>query len=165
MSEPSLEREFERYSGMQRLNAFLGIEIDMEAEISGAIRAIATSIDLVQRANQLAQKTKNVELIEAIAELRVELSQAKIAAANTNERIASLLMENQQLREELAATKPEEKLVIKDGLYYASSGDGPFCTGCHDNNRKTIRVVELTGHFRVLGAYKCPICGTVYGKG
>ena len=167
MSDEPLKRQFELYAGIHRLNAFFGIEIDMEAEISGAIRAIATSIDLVQKAAQLAGKTRNVELIEAIADLRMELSQAKIAAANANERIADLLQENQKLEKRLVAIQvsEEKKLVIGvDGLYYTPEGEGPFCTGCYDNKGKTIRVTKQTGAFRRMGEYRCPVCGHMYGR-
>ena len=167
MSDKPLERQFEIYAGIHRLNAFFGIEIDMEAEISGAIRAIATSIELVQKAAQLAGKTRNVELIEAITDLRMELSQAKIAAANANERIADLLQENQKLEKRLVAIQvsEEKKLVIGvDGLYYTPEGEGPFCTGCYDNKGKTIRVTKQTGAFRRMGEYRCPVCGHMYGR-
>ncbi len=151
----TFEREFERYAGIHRLNAFFRIEIDMEAEISGAIMAIARSIELVQKAAQLAGKTKNVEVIEAIADLRVELSQAKIAAANANERIAELTSENQSLKEELTALQApngEELIAGENGLYYKEGEKTPFCGNCYLSGKRELMSQSII-------YWKCWKCG------
>lgn len=160
-----LEEEFERYAGIHKLNAFFGIEIDMEVEISGAVRSISTSIDLIQKIIQLAQKTKNAELCEAIADLRVELSQAKIAIANANDRIVELMAENQQLKEKLYPR--EEPLILgNDGLYYTEEGDGGFCPNCYVSEGLRIKLTQagLGTAFGGVGlsTQKCPHCLNLY---
>lgn len=74
-----LEKEFEQYAGIHKLNACLGIEIDLEVGTTDLTKTVKTAIDLVQKAAELASKTRDTELIEAIADLRVELAKVKIA--------------------------------------------------------------------------------------
>ncbi len=54
--------------------------------------------------------------------------------------IADLTSENRELKERLAI---KESLIFKDNAYWIEKDnkkDGPFCTCCWDNDKKTIRM-------------------------
>lgn len=132
----------------------------MEAEISGAIRSVAAAGSLVQQAFDIAKKTRNAELCDIIADLRVELSQVKIATANANEQIVMLLNEKQALKKENETIKseneklkqPSEMEYRKNG-YYDQEGKGPFCPRCWEGKQTRNRLSKIGP------LLKCDPCG------
>jgi hypothetical protein len=58
----------------------------------------------------------------------------------------------------------EEAVVVQNGLYYKESGDGPFCTGCHDTKREMVRLVKQAKPFAVFGEFMCPSCKEYYNS-
>lgn len=137
----------------------------MEAEISAALRSVSSAIDIGKKLVDLAYKTKNSELILAIAELNLELANSKLSLANSITEIAQLKTDNEALKTKIQKLKERttEKLVLKKGLYYTESDDGPFCTACYDSNQKKIRVAEMPSVMRTLGSHKCPVCNATFG--
>lgn len=168
MSESSLEQEFEQFAALVRALEKTS-EGDVASEIFQAIAASRTAVDglktLATYANEVKDVSKRGEFMKIIGELSLELAETQI-------RLAEKIRESDGFREQIINLQkeienlknPDTKLVIKNKLYYTPNGDGPFCTGCYDSNRKTIRVIELTGDFRDFGAYRCPICNNVYGE-
>jgi len=165
----NLEEEFEFYAFSTHVENRL--EEFMQAETALALRSISASIDLVKRLVDIGEKSKNSELILAIANLNLELSNAKLALAGSIGEMAELKAEsselkaeNRELKEKIREleTQPQEKLLLKNGLYYKEDGDGAFCTACYDDNRKKIRVVEMARAVSSAGKYRCPVCKTFY---
>ncbi len=57
-------------------------------------------------------------------------------------------------------------VVVKNGVYWKQDGDGPFCTACHDTDKRFIRLAEFTGAFTEFGRWNCPVCKAHFsGKG
>lgn len=55
------------------------------------------------------------------------------------------------------------EVVVRQGVYWTTDGDGPFCTACYDTTQRRIRLTELTGHFTAFGKWKCNVCKANYG--
>lgn len=159
------EMEFGCYSAIVCIEETLQeIESIMAADLSVAVRTVSSGIDALKKLTDLAVKTQNIELQEGILELRSQLLEIKESLLEVKEENFNLREENKGLKQKVVEleTQTQGKLILKESVYYTESGDGPFCTGCFDNNQKMIRVSELSGNFRLLGKYKCPVCGAKY---
>jgi hypothetical protein len=142
----------------------------MGAEIFQSVSAGKAAIDglklLAQYADEVKDVSKRGEFMRIIGELSLELAETQI-------KLSGHIRENDELKEQLGTLQkkietlenPNSTLTIKDGVYYNSESDGPFCTGCYDSKKKTIRLSELPSVMRVLGKYQCPICNVYYGQG
>lgn len=166
--ENSLEQEFERYAAVLRAIEDT-TESKMASELFQAIAASKNVVDglktLSAYANEIKDVTKRGEFMKVIGELSLELAETQIKLAEQLREVDALKQQVSQLEKENKKLRdPEETLHIKNGLYYKPDDDGPFCTACYDKDRKSIRVTALSGDFRFLGEYKCPVCNTVYGK-
>jgi hypothetical protein len=167
MSNEPLEQEFERYAVL--LKAIERASAKMPAELAQAITAIKNAVDGVNLLKKYAEGVQDTqkrgELMRAIGELSIELGNAQIQLAQQLTANYELVREVERLQKENEELKnPQTKLTFKNGLYYREDNDGPFCTGCYDSKDKVVRVTELTGAFRSLGKYKCPVCSSVYGQ-
>ncbi len=74
-----------------------------------------------------------------------------------------LMEENRRLKEEINSIKENyklgKKLVIEKSAYWEINGNeknGPFCSGCWDNNNKLIRIQKKPTAVRI---NICPVCG------
>jgi regulator of replication initiation timing len=136
----------------------------MSGDLSGAVRTVTTGIDALKKLTDLAVKSQNIELQEGILGLRSQLLEIKESLLEAKEQNFDLREENKELKQKILEleTQTEEKTIVKEGVYYAESGDGPFCTGCFDSNKKKIRVSTLSDGFEALGKYQCPTCKAVY---
>jgi hypothetical protein len=138
------------------------------SEVFQAISAGKAAIDglksLAQYADEVKDVSKRGEFMRIIGELSIELAETQV-------KLADRITENHELKSQVVTLQkkietlenPNSTLTIKDGVYYTSENDGPFCTGCYDSNKKTIRLSELPRAMRVLGKYTCPICEAKYG--
>ena len=117
---------------------------------------ITSVISLVGKAKTLADQLKNLELKEVIVDLQGKLLDLK-------EEINQLREENARLTEELKRASAPPEVTLKEGMYYKGD-DGPFCTACHDNNGKLIRLVEANHpERRMMGIRrKCPVCEATF---
>ena len=161
------EREFECYSAIVCIEETLReIESIMAVDFSVALRTVSSGIDTLKKLTDLAVKSQNIELQEGIIEYRVQLLEIKESLLEAKEDNLNLREENKLLKQKVVEleTQTQEKLTIKEGVYYTESGDGPFCTGCYDNKGKLIRVTELTNALMAMGKYKCPICKSYSGR-
>jgi hypothetical protein len=142
----------------------------MASEIFQAIGAGKAAIDglklLAQYADDVKDVTKRGEFMRIIGELSLELAETQV-------RLSGHIRENDELKEQVlnlqkeveALKNPDATLAIKDGLYYTSEGDGPFCTCCYDSDRKTIRLADMPAVMDMLGKYECPKCKSRYAGG
>jgi hypothetical protein len=137
----------------------------MGAEIFQAISATKATIDGLKSLSQYAEEVKDItkrgEFMNIIGDLKIQLGETQI-------RVSDYIRENGELKEQVATLQkkietlenPDSKLIIKDGLYYTSEGDGPFCTCCYDSDQKIIRLSALGES----GLHECPKCKYKYGR-
>ena len=160
------EREFEIFASVIRsLERTTGG--DMASELFQAISAGKSVVDGLKTLATYAEEVKDIgkrgEFMRIIGELSIDLAETQIKLAEKLAEASELKEQVNTLQQEIKRLKnPETKMIIKDGLYYGPDNDGPFCTGCYDNNQKTIRVVKRSGNFLRLGMYKCPVCHNSY---
>ncbi len=103
-----------------------------------------------------ARRARLAELITENSQLKEQLKQA----ASTE---AELAKENKQLKEQLQqAADANIKLVVKNGRYFRTDGDGPFCLACYDNAQKLVRLSEMPPAFRSFGNWHCADCEANY---
>lgn len=94
----SLEKEFEEYAILVLDREEQG---EMIEEMIAVAKGLSTSANLVGKAMSLAERTKNVELIEAIVDLRGELAKAKLDLTKATEKIGEVEKENQDLKKRI----------------------------------------------------------------
>lgn len=86
------------------------------------------------------------------------------ALRESNERLQEevnrLKIENESMRKSV----PSKDVVLKDGIYYTQSGDGPFCTGCYDVKRQLVRLTRVPRSLETFGKFKCPSCKEFYAS-
>ena len=122
-------------------------------DIVGAISAINNSWTLMTKLREATKNLEQSEIKNLVADLSNELADAKFKIADLKNEVAALQEENARLK------KGDSEVMILKGLYYKrSTGDGPFCTGCHDKEKKFIRVVELPDIMQHVAKWKCPVC-------
>jgi len=160
------EREFEIFRAVIDIeDLFSELETLMAINLGEMTRTVSTGIDAIKKLTDLAIQSKNIELQEGLIGLREQLITIKESLLEAREENLSLKEENSLLKKKLESLEnPKAKLIVRDGVYYGSNDDGPFCTGCYDNNNKLIRVTELTNAFMQMGKYKCPICNSYSGR-
>jgi regulator of replication initiation timing len=167
----SYEQEFELYTAVAQIQEALDeLSILMTTDITTAIRGVSSGIDAVKKLADLAIKTQNIELREGILNLREQLLEAKDALLDAKEQVsdykeenATLKAENTKLKQELEKGQGKEPHVyVMNGLYYTQDNDGPFCTGCYDSKKQTIRVVDSPSAVHGIGKYMCPVCKITY---
>jgi chromosome segregation ATPase len=163
------EDEFQLYGAVAQITVVLN-ELNelMSTDITAAVRGVSASIDAVKKLADLAVKSQNLELREGILNLREQLLEAKDALLDAKQELsackeenAALKAENTKLRQELEVIPSQaNEIVYRDGAYFKNNAegrpvDGPFCTGCYDNNKKLIRLNQPIMGTRIL---ICPVC-------
>lgn len=117
--------------------------------------AIDNAIALVQRLREISRSAKEAEIRNVIADLSIELADAK-------GHIATLKLENTRLNEEkrelearLLDTKPKPE--VKWGCYRFEGEDNLYCPACYDTKgvkHLATRVSDAKGIRR-----RCVVCG------
>ncbi|MFA6551915.1 MAG: hypothetical protein WCT19_00245 [Candidatus Paceibacterota bacterium] len=95
---------------------------------------------VLQEAGKIPQYQQILEVQEKLLEMQ--------------NRISELDKENKDLKEKL---KIQESLNFESNAYWIKNGerkDGPFCSCCWDDDRKTIRMQPTYSH----AYYSCPKC-------
>jgi len=94
------------------------------------------------------QKLKLAELIETLANIKMEIADVKSTLLEKDEEIL-------KLKEEL---KLKEDLIYEQPYYWIKkedSKDGPYCQNCYDFNKSLIRLQELgTGFWECFSCTK-----------
>lgn len=127
------------------------------------ITAGKSALDGIKLLNQYAEEIKDTqkrgEFMRIIGQLSIELAETQMRLAEQIQESIGNKQKIKTLEEEIEKLKnPASKVFLKDGLYYKENGDGGFCTGCYDNNKKLIRVIEPLAGFKM---HQCPVCKTV----
>jgi len=125
------------------------------------ISSISTAITIAKRLKEISKNVEDAEFKNLLADLSLELADTKL-------RLSEIVVEVSELKEENAKLKHSKgigaELEFKNGLYYTTGGDGPFCPGCYDSSGKIIRTPEQSGPSRTFGQFMCPSCGNFYNK-
>ena len=72
-----------------------------------------------------------------------------------------MMEENRTLKDEVRSLKEQlqtkAKLTFKNNVYYIVEEDvseeGPYCSACHDTDRKLVRLHKIQA-----GGYRCEVC-------
>ena len=115
--------------------------------LATAGKAVSLTKDLVT----LSKTIENAELQHAIANLTLELADLKL-------QLAELITENADLKQQMNAKADAEELTFRDGLYYRTDDEHPFCPGCYDADRRTVRLTKQGAFGSTFGTFKCPSC-------
>ena len=98
-----LELEFQRYSNLflfaKVLNTF---NPDMD-DLSLALKSASTITDMIKKAANAADAIKNADLVEAIANLKLESAKLKSTLASAEVRILEIEQENNALKAKIKA--------------------------------------------------------------
>ena len=102
------------------------------------------------------QKLKLAELIEALADIKMETADIKSLIIDKDEKIQ--LLENQlKLKNDLVYEAPYYWMINSD-----EGKEGPFCQNCYDTDGKLIRLQK----FGFNDQWKCYHCKSLFkGKG
>lgn len=125
------------------------IALNIAKELKGATSAIKDA----------EVKLKIAELLEAMAEVKVQLVEAQDENLNLKQKIKEL---------EVALARQDE-VVFRDGYYFIAEPqedkpEGPFCPNCYSSGNALSLLTEVTGTFRRFGKYECPACDKKFGK-
>jgi hypothetical protein len=104
------------------------------ADIQHGIQAVTATLTTLQKAAEIAKRTKTTEISEILTDLRGEIVDTKNLLIDTKAELVALKEENLDLKEKIKKAE-RQKLEIelvqsKDGLYYKADGGGPFCEFC-----------------------------------
>jgi regulator of replication initiation timing len=160
--ENSLEQEFECYAAVVVIEqTFQEIYELMGLDLGSAITTASSAIDVVKKLTELAGKTQNIELQEGAIELRTQILEIKEALLKAKEENYELREENTLFKEKITRLETITDIpTFKNGAYYKSDEDGPYCTGCYDQDRKLIRLAPPT--VKSVPICLCPKCKTIY---
>ena len=162
------ENEFEVFASVIRsLERDAGDDMASELfQAIGTAKAVADGLKtLISYADEIKDIGKHGEFMRVIGQLKSDLAESQAGLSKKTREVDELSEQVNTLKKEVESLKnPDTKLTIRGGLYYGSDNDGPFCTGCYDSNRKTIRVTKVASDFLVLGTHKCPICKNYAGN-
>jgi len=123
-----------------------------------AIAAVSSAIGIAKRLKEISKNVADAEFKNLLADLSLELAEVKL-------KLADFMEENVQLRNELTdlkKQKDEGTPVVKNGVYYKTNGDGPFCTACFDKDGKYMRLKKESDDFPEMGTHSCPVCNQWY---
>jgi hypothetical protein len=159
--ENSLEKEFQRYADLISKQAKEKMDNPLQAFTAGK-----NAIDAIRLLNDYAQDIKDIskrgEFMRIIGELSIELGETKMRLGGAIEEIEGLKKEIEKLKDPTLRLMFDAKL----GLYFENDGStdrsSPFCNGCYDKDKKTIRLSRMPVMMETLGKYKCPVCNAIY---
>lgn len=122
--------------------------------------AVGKAIGVSKSLMEIAQRIKNAELLNLIADLNGALADAKME-------IVDLRQENHALRQEVDGLRgskiQEDRLEIKGGKYFIKNpvdGEyaGPFCAACFAKTGKLIPHKTLFQEYASSAKWECPSC-------
>lgn len=107
--------------------------------------------DTIQMGLKIAEKFKDLELKEIILNLKTRILELEEEKLN-------LKTETHELKQKLE-DKNKYNLIFKNNSYWntqKNGEEGPFCSACWDNNKKTIRLKKYGD------VHQCPVCKNIY---
>jgi len=99
----------------------------------------------------IGRAINNFELNKKLMELQQELMQFQEENRTLKDRVREL--EDQRDR--------DGDVKWENDAYWEQKGtvwDGPFCSGCYDNERRLIRLTKLEDAFQAIATHQCPVC-------
>jgi hypothetical protein len=134
--------------------------------ISAGISSIKVAIDIAKELKGATAAIKDAEVKLKIAELLEAMAEVKIQLVDAQDENLEL---KQTIKELEAALARQDEVVFRDGYYYLaeqqdSKPEGPFCSNCYSSTNRLSLLTEVTGTFRRFGKYECPSCEQRFGK-
>ena len=173
MNHEDLEDEFKYYSvknlvekTLQEIQESMGLtDID-----TGALgRNFNNVMDAINKATDIAIKTKNADLSNSLADLKNQIADIKLTLADRKDEIVAFREENFELREENKKLKEQlikpQELILRGELYYKPNENRPFCPFCYELKDKQTHLLKEMGRQqqKVCAAkYICSVCKNVY---
>ena len=116
------------------------------------ISPINNSLSLLSRLREISKNVSEAEFKNILADLSLELADAKLAAATLKEQIYELEEEISHFK---AHKQPSVKPDIKCGCYYFEGDESRlYCTACYDSKGAMSFTSKGAGMYRV-----CNVCG------
>lgn len=114
------------------------------------------AIDIAKKLSALSKKVQDVEFSTMLADLSMQLVDAKTEMLGMKDQINKLTQENKDLKERLEA-KEQGKPIFDNGVYKFEGDDGVYCPSCFDSKQRKIRLNKVPPGFDV--RYECNSCG------
>ena len=125
------------------------------------ISIITSALSTVKSLMDINKKINNAKFASLLSDLSIELAEVK-------SQLASMIIENTNLKNELLKIQNKEmdstEMKFENGFYYSKSGDGPFCTACWDVKKDKIRLKKVAQDFVFAGDFECPACHNLFSK-
>lgn len=126
-----------------------------------AMTAISEALSVAGRLRAINKKIGDAEFSALLADLQLELSEAKA-------RIADLLIENSDLRTQLSDGQKAAAIAVQmtfDGQVYRKESDpSAYCPTCFDSDGKAIRLNALAPPLNQVAEYSCGKCGSAISR-
>ena len=117
------------------------------ADIQHGIGAIAGSLELLKKANQLSKDANNLEIKEIIQSLQNQVINTRALLIEAKGRLVELEEENLELKEKLKA-KDELPEIEQEGRHWYIKGEKiPICPNCWKSKKETIILSDNNSGF------------------
>ncbi len=120
-----------------------------------SLEIIATTKSNIQKIYELIVKDKDVDIKDLFETLKSDIEKIY-------ESFSFVLHENAEQKKEIqklmAQIAGEHGLNVKNNVYYAADGDGPFCPFCYKKRRKKIRLRTINTDDNKTVHYACRMC-------
>jgi hypothetical protein len=116
------------------------------------ISPINNSLTLLKRLKVISENIKEAEFKNLLADLSMEIADAKLAEADLKEQIVTLREENSALKTHKA---PTEKPEIRFGCYYFDGDNSRlYCSACFDSKGAKSLTSKGPVGYRICGVCK-----------
>ena len=162
MTYDNLEREFSDYASITKIVSEIDEEMVTPADIQHGIQTVSSVLTTLQRAGEIAKRTRNTEISEIITDLRGEVVETKNLLVDTKSELVELKEKNLQLENQiksLESSRSSQTLLKGDnGLFYESDErQHAFCPSCWLGDipsRSLLTRKSLNGYHK----YDCNVC-------
>lgn len=136
----TLEEEFREYANRNNDGEYAEL-----IEIVKALTGMKNGTGLLKEAIELANETKNADLIRSLSKLNLEMATVESELAISKRKAVLMEAEIESLVKTVEALRhPSDEPVERNGLYYTGNGGkGPYCPRCWDENKKFIRLSTM----------------------
>jgi len=115
--------------------------------MSDPMALISTVISTAASLMDIAKKLKN-------SEMEILISEFNIKVAQLNNEVASQLIENRKLKEELDTFRNDKENPLtyntEDGYFYDKDTKNPYCPACYETEKLRVHIIKDT--------CQCPKC-------
>jgi hypothetical protein len=121
------------------------------------ITTISNALTIAQRLREIAKNVAQAEFTNLLADLAIELANAKLQVGALKEILADKEEEIRVLRAKQG--EGERPTGTKWGCYQFEGDEALYCTACWDVRRTKVRAARTPGGLR-----HCPVCKAVMGS-